>query len=127
LENRQCRPKRIRKVPAQFSWVDHRLVQDRHIDRWDADALALYLFLITVGDAQGLSYYSDAVLARRLSMDSVRLRKARHDLTQVALIAYQKPLYQVLELTPSIETLEPTRATLREELSRLRERLPKVL
>ncbi|MCK7473122.1 MAG: hypothetical protein MZV49_05650 [Rhodopseudomonas palustris] len=61
-------PERLRSVPAQFSWVDHRLVRDRHIDRCDAQAGALYLFLVTVADAQGLSYYSDAVLARRLSM-----------------------------------------------------------
>ena len=24
-------PRRIRKVPEQFSWLDHRLVRDRHI------------------------------------------------------------------------------------------------
>lgn len=119
-------PKRIRKVPARFSWVDHRLVQDRHIDRCDADALALYLFLITVADAQGLSYYSDPVLARRLSMDSIRLRKARHGLTQVALIAYQQPLYQVLDLTPTIETHEPTPGIRGEELAQLLERLRKI-
>jgi hypothetical protein len=62
-------PERVRKIPAQFSWVDHRLVRDRYIERCDAQALALYLFLVTVADAQGLSYYSDASLARSLSMD----------------------------------------------------------
>jgi hypothetical protein len=62
-------PERVRKIPAQFSWVDHRLVRDRYIERCDAQALALYLFLVTVADAQGLSYYSDASLATSLSMD----------------------------------------------------------
>lgn len=91
-------PERLRSVPAQFSWVDHRLVRDRHIDRCDAQAAALYLFLVTVADAQGLSYYSDAVLARRLSMAPARLGQARADLLGAGLIAYQRPLYQVLAL-----------------------------
>lgn len=91
-------PERIRSVPAQFSWVDHRLVRDRHIDRCDAQAAALYLFLVTVADAQGLSYYSDAVLAKRLSMAPARLGQARADLLGAGLIAYQRPLYQVLAL-----------------------------
>lgn len=91
-------PERVRKVPAQFSWVDHRLVRDRHIDRCDAQAGALYLFLVTVADAQGLSYYSDAVLGRRLSMAPGRLSQARADLLHGGLIAYQRPLYQVLAL-----------------------------
>jgi hypothetical protein len=91
-------PERLRKIPAQFSWVDHRLVRDRHIERCDVHALALYLFLVTVADAQGLSYYSNASLARVLSMDPGRLSQARGDLIRVGLIAYQSPLYQVLAL-----------------------------
>lgn len=49
-------------MPQQFSWVDQRLVRDGFIEHRSAEALALYLFLITVGDAQGLSYYSDPTL-----------------------------------------------------------------
>jgi hypothetical protein len=89
---------RMRRIPAQFSWLDHRLVRDRHIERCDAAACALYLFLVTVADAQGLSYYSDASVARRLSMDLARLAQARADLVRLGLIAYEAPLYQVLAL-----------------------------
>ena len=78
---------RVRKIPTQFSWVDHRLVRERHIERCDAHAAALYLFLVTVADAQGLSYYSDQSLGRSLSTDSVRLSKARGDLMRAGLIA----------------------------------------
>jgi len=94
-------PERLRKIPAQFSWVDHRLVRDRHLERCDVYAAALYLFLVTVADAQGLSYYSDASLARVLSMDLHRLSEARGDLIRVGLIAYERPLYQVLALDSS--------------------------
>ena len=48
-----CR-ERLRRVPEQFSWIDHRLVRDRHIAGRSAEALALYLFLLTVADGQGL-------------------------------------------------------------------------
>ena len=96
---------RVRKIPTQFSWVDHRLVRERHIERCDAHAAALYLFLVTVADAQGLSYYADASVAKRLSMDPVRLSKARSDLIRAGLVAYERPLYQVLALDspPRIE------------------------
>ena len=91
-------PQRNRKVPAQFSWVDHRLVRDRHIDYCSHPAAALYLFLVTVSDAQGLSYYSDASLIQRLSMAGDTLLQARQNLLRLGLVAYKKPLYQVLAL-----------------------------
>ena len=50
----------IRRVPEQFSWVDHRLVRERYIDGLSNSAAALYLFLVTVSDARGMSYYGDA-------------------------------------------------------------------
>ncbi|MCI0655415.1 MAG: hypothetical protein L0Y38_11120 [Methylococcaceae bacterium] len=37
--------------------VDQRLVHDEIIGRCGSDALALYLFLITVADAKGPSWY----------------------------------------------------------------------
>ena len=90
-------PERLRRVPRQFSWIDHRLVRDGHITRCTANALALYLLLCTVADAQGLSYYSDARAAALLSLSE---SKARAELISAVLIAYRKPFYQVLSLEP---------------------------
>lgn len=70
---------RVRQVPTQFSWVDHRLVRDHYIERCDVYAAALYLFLVTVADGQGLSYYADASLARKLSMTPGRSASRRAD------------------------------------------------
>lgn len=114
-------PERIRQIPAHFSWVDHRLVRERYIERCDACAAALYLFLVTVADAQGLSYYADATLTRRLSMAPARLEMARSDLIRVGLIAWQRPLYQVLALdTPAPEPAPPPRpADVTTQLERL--------
>jgi hypothetical protein len=89
---------RIRKVPSHFSWIDHRLVRDRHIENCSHPAAALYLFLVTVGDARGLSYYGDTSITKRLSMDQSALNEARANLIRAGLIAWKKPLYQVLAL-----------------------------
>ena len=93
-------PQRRRRVPPQFSWVDHRLVRDGHVQGRSAQALALYLFLVTVADADGLSWYSEEALCRQLSWSGPQLESARVELQQATLIAYRQPLYQVLDLSP---------------------------
>ena len=104
-------PQRRRRVPPQFSWVDHRLVRDGYLQGRSASALALYLFLVTVADADGLSWYSDEALCRQLPCDAAQLHRVRAELQQAALIAYRKPLYQVLDLAPEPASLtsEPRR------------------
>jgi len=94
-------PQRLRQVPRQFSWIDQRLVRDRHIRGRTPQALALYLFLCTVADSQGLSYYSDATAAATLGFCSTELRAARAELVAARLIAYGSPFYQVLSLEPA--------------------------
>jgi hypothetical protein len=58
----------------------------------------LYLFLVTVADGAGLSYYSDQGICQLLPLDAAALAAARRELVGAELIAYQKPLYQVLAL-----------------------------
>lgn len=101
-------PKRIlnlqrqRQVPDHFSWIDHRLVREHTIEKADVTAWALYLFLVTVADAHGLSYYGQASLMRRLHLSAERLACARADLIALDLIAYDPPLYQVLSWPESV-------------------------
>ena len=76
---------RLRTVPPQFSWVDQRLLRERYIDQLSHQACALYLFLLTVADAQGLSYYADPSLCQRLSMTSTELHQARQALINTGL------------------------------------------
>ncbi len=101
-------PKRRRRIPPQFSWVDHRLVRDGHIEGRNAEALALYLFLVTVADADGLSWYSESALSRVLSWMPPQLCQARRELCEAGLVAYRKPLYQVLDLSPVPAVLKRT-------------------
>ena len=89
---------KLRQLPQQCSWVDQRLVREHWIDQLSHEACALYLFLVTVADAQGLSYYAESSLCQRLSMTCTELHQARQALIQLGLVAYQHPLYQVLAL-----------------------------
>ncbi len=93
---------RLRQVPEHFSWIDHRLVRERTIEQADVVAWALYLFLVTVADSHGLSYYGDASLARYLRLDMSQLARARMALIRLDLIAYDPPLYQVLSFPEQV-------------------------
>jgi hypothetical protein len=95
---RVLQPQRLRQVPEHFSWIDHALVQRHLIDRCDARDAALYLFLVTVADAQGLSYYGDTTLMQRLHLSPEELGAARQQLIDLDLLAYEAPLYQVLAI-----------------------------
>ena len=97
----------LRTIPRQFSWVDQRLVRERYIDQLSHEACTLYLFLVTVADAQGFSYYADPSLCPRLSLTGTELHQARQALITRGLLAYHRPLYQVLALdaAPSGATL----------------------
>jgi hypothetical protein len=101
MQKKILRPERLRQVPAQFSWIDQRLVRENFLRHGEPAAWALYLVLVTVADAQGLSYYSEATLSRLLKLDLLQLAQARQQLVSADLLAYQKPLYQVLALPPA--------------------------
>ena len=125
IHKRLLNPQRCRRVPRQFSWVDQRLVRDSYLPRCSTQALALYLVLITVADAQGLSYYSDNTLTQWLSLERDALHQARQQLLHLGLIAFEKPLYQVLALdepprrqTASSQPRQPTPLAMRALLRR---------
>lgn len=101
MQKKILRPERLRQVPAQFSWIDQRLVRENFLRHGEPAAWALYLVLVTVADAQGLSYYSDATLSRLLKLDLLQLAQARRQLVSADLLAYHKPLSQVLALPPA--------------------------
>jgi len=92
-----CRD-RVREIPPGFSWVDHRLVREHYVEKCSLGGLALYLFLVTVSDAQGLSWWSERSLAARLGVEVDRVRQARAELEAAELVAFEHPVWQVLPL-----------------------------
>ena len=98
MKKKILNPARVRRVPAQFSWVDHRLVRRRLLKGRRPEAWALYLFLVTVADAEGISYYSQGSLCENLGIKASELEEARRELLAASLIAWEAPFYQVLDL-----------------------------
>jgi hypothetical protein len=103
-------PECLRQLPRQFSWIDQQLVRGGHLDRCDHGSWALYLFLATVSDAQGLSYYSDAAVRRWVKLEPAPLTTAREQLIGAGLLAYRQPLYQLLALPRLLGTRPTVRA-----------------
>lgn len=97
-------PDRLRKLPAHYSWIDHRLVHEKYLKSLSCEGAALYLFLICVGDREGLSYYSDSAIRQRTRLHDIE--SARMELIERDLVAWNAPFYQVLSLPEKIRTVE---------------------
>jgi hypothetical protein len=109
IPKRLLRPERQRQIPPHFSWIDHRLIRHHYLRACDPPAWALYLVTVTVADAQGLSYYSDASLCRMLRLEPEQLARARQQLLTADVLAYDPPLYQVLALAEPQAPATPER------------------
>jgi len=92
-----CRD-RIRSIRGGFGWVDHRFIRDHYIQRCSPTSLAVYLFLIAVSDADGISYWGESAMCDRLRIGKAELKHARSELEAAGLVAYEKPIWQVLQL-----------------------------
>ena len=89
---------RIRRITGSFGWIDHRFITGGFIKTISSQGILLYLFLVTVGDKDGLSFYGDKTISRLLKMDEAALFNARGSLISKSLIDYKDGVYQVLEL-----------------------------
>ena len=97
------KPGCVRRMPEGFGWVDHRLVRKGYLKGRSRESLALYLFLVIVADADGLSYYAEESLCRHINFSHAELAGSRKELVKAELVAYRKPFYQVLDLPPTEE------------------------
>jgi len=123
MQKRLLAPERLRQLPGQFSWLDQQLVRGGHLQDCDHTAWALYLFLATVADAQGLSYYSDTSVTRWLKVEGLQLSAARQQLIGAGLLAYQKPLYQLLGLPTQTPLLSSSRTSQAQSVGELLRRI----
>ena len=96
---------RVRRVPKQFSWVDHRLVRLGYLRGRSPHSMTLYLFLIVVADADGVSWYGDERISVELGFSQQTARQVRTELKKADLITYDRPFYQVLGLCGDPATL----------------------
>ncbi len=99
-EKRLLCPARVRRIRDGFSWMDRRFVREGWMERLSREEILLYLFLVAVADKQGLSYWGDPRVAAMLKLPRGEVERARDGLVRQGLVAYERPLYQVLDLTP---------------------------
>ena len=94
-------PTRVRTLPRHFAWIDHRL-RDR-LRALSLEEIALLVFLHLAADKSGLSFWSDATIARKLPLSEGDVIQARYRLVAKGLVTYRYPLYQLLPLDHHVD------------------------
>lgn len=89
-------PRRVRYPRGAYGWVDLRIVTDGHLQGLGAEAALIYLFLCTVGDRQGISFWSRPKMARVLNLTPEEVDTALARLTTADLVAVKDRVVQVL-------------------------------
>lgn len=108
-------PQRLRRVPASFAWIDHRLRAEGWLERFEPADFGLYLFLVLAADRDGLSCWRLDRIERAVPcFDRHALWEARQRLVRNDIIAYRpwRPgevdgCYQVLSIRPPEPSLSP--------------------
>jgi hypothetical protein len=98
------RTDRLRRIPASFAWLDHRLRAEGHLAKMGPADLGLYFFLVLAADRQGLSCWRLDRMIQDLPFSREDLIRARSRLTEWDLLAYRPwskgspdGVYQVLD------------------------------
>jgi len=94
------RPDRLRKIEPPFGWVPFRLLSCGLFAQLSTPAKLLYFFLCLVADRRGVSFYGDSRLQELLQLPPDALQRARDELDNHDLLAFDQRLYQLLSLPP---------------------------
>ena len=118
IERRLLCPDRVRKINGSFAFIEHRFLRDGFFASLDHHELLLYLFLLIVGDRNGMSFYSyDKICTLlRVSVDEHVL--ARDSLIQKDLIAFDGKFFQVLSLPEKVIHSSRSPLKTREEMGK---------
>jgi len=103
IKKRILNPQRVRRIKGGFSFIPHRFVTGGYWGCLGGDELMLYLFLVTVSDRYGLSFYSAESICVLTHMPHRQYDLAREGLVEKDLIAFDGTVFQVLELPSSWE------------------------
>ena len=89
------------RCARSYSIVDHALYHGGYLHRLSHEALALYLFLVVVGDREGKSFHGEATVIEILRLTVAELGAARTALLSEGLIAWRRPYWWVKSLSGS--------------------------
>jgi len=116
IRKRVLNPSRIRRIDGGFSFVPHRFVTGGFLASLGQKELLLYLFLVTVSDRYGLSFYSYDAICSLLQLSLDEYVEARDGLIHQDLIDFDGTLFQVLQLP-----LQPVKAATTNPPGRIRD------
>lgn len=91
-------PRRIRSPRGAYGWVDLRIVTEGHLQRLDPQAALIYLFLCTVGDRHGISFWGRTKMARVLNLPPEAVDSALPKLATADLVVIKDRVVQVLPI-----------------------------
>lgn len=118
------RPERLRTIEKPFAWIPFKLLKSGLFKDLTDKAKLLYLFFCLAADRQGLSYYGDPKIQTHFQMSQSDIHRAKNELIQKDLLAYDGRLYQLLSLpSPKSEHLPSPNSTGPERLSDILKRL----
>jgi hypothetical protein len=98
FEKKVIVPHKVRKISNSFSFIPHRFMRDGFWSSLSSSELLLYLFLVTVSDNNGMSYYGSKKICSLLYFSNDEYVDARDRLIARKLIAHDNVFFQVLEL-----------------------------
>jgi hypothetical protein len=89
----------VRRIEADgFAFIPNRFLRDGFFVSLERDELALYLFLVLVGDRSGVSFYRYDSICSVLEYSLEDYIAARNGLIEKDLIAFDGTRFQVLSL-----------------------------
>lgn len=89
-------PHRVRYPKGAYGWVDLRIATEGHLQALDQGTALTYLFLCTVGNREGISFWSRSRMARTLNLTLDAINAALRTLAALDLIAATERVVQVL-------------------------------
>ncbi len=95
-------PDRVRKIGGSFAFIEHRFLRDGFWASLTQHELLLYLFLVIVGDRNGISFYSYDKICTLLRVSVDKHIVARNSLMEKDLIAFDGEFFQVLSLPEKV-------------------------
>jgi hypothetical protein len=93
---------RIRTINGSFAWISHRFLSQGFWGSLTHHELLVYLFLVIVGDRQGLSYYSFDKICSLVAITPDEYIVARDGLINNDLISFDGHLFQILSLPEEV-------------------------
>src|ERR1019366_10489579 len=89
-------PRRIRYPKGAYGWVELRIVTEGYLQALDPNSALTYLFLCTVGNREGISFWRRSRIAQTLNLSLDTVDAALGALVEAGLIAATERVVQVL-------------------------------